>query len=89
MITRDDAYRKAESWINAGKAAEDRREVGLYEFPGGYVVWRVEPEPEDSDEPPMTVGGGMGVVDKETGDLSYWPSLPPDVIAQRYSARRG
>lgn len=86
MISRDDAQRRADSWINAGKSPEDQREVGIYEFAHGYVVWRVEPEPDD--EPPMTVGGGMGVIDKETGELSYWPSLPPDVVAQRYSAQR-
>lgn len=88
MISRDDARRTADLWINDGKSPEDQREVGFHEFEHGYVVWRVEPEPDDPDEPPLNVGGGLGIIDKETGELSYWPPLPLDVVIQQYSARR-
>lgn len=87
MISRDDALRRADLWINEGKPAEDQREVGIYEFDLGYVVWRIEPLPDDGG-PPRNVGGGMGVIDKETGELSYWPSLPPDLVAEQFSAER-
>lgn len=87
VITREEAMQKADAWLNAGKSAEERREVGVYEFEHGYVVWPVEPR-RDPTELPMNVGGGRGVIDKETGELSYWPSISADMIAQEYSAKR-
>lgn len=87
MITREDAVRRADEWINSGKPADQRREVGVYEFEHGYVVWPVEP-PRDPTQLPMNVGGGRGVIDKQTGELSYWPSISADMIAEEYSAKR-
>lgn len=87
MITREEALRRADTWINADKPAEERREVGIYEFEHGYVVWAVEPR-RDPLQLPTNVGGGRGVIDKETGELSYWPSVSADTIAQDYAAKR-
>lgn len=88
MISKEEALRKADRWVNGGVPAGERREVGIYEFDGGYVVWPVEPEPEDPTQIPETVGGSRGVVDKETGELTTWPSLSARMIAEEYSAQR-
>lgn len=88
MITREDALQRAETWFNGDKPPEERREVGIYEFEDGYVIWVAEPFPEDLSRPPATVGGGMTVIDKATGHVSYWPSLHPEIIAEQYRARR-
>ena len=88
MITREEALQRADAWLNGGRPAEERREIGVYEFEDGYVVWPVEPEPEDPTELPMNVGGGCGIIDKETGELSYGSSLSADLVAKEYSAKR-
>ncbi len=77
-ITLDEARRIARQWVTADGSAPDA-EVGVREFGAGYVVWRVD-EPE--------VGAGRGVIDKETGELSVWPSIPVEAVAERYAARR-
>lgn len=84
MISRDEAQRIAESSIGAGEGSE----VSLYEFEHGYVAALIEPEPEDSDRPPSNVGGGRIVIDKESGEVTSWPSISARMIAERYSAKR-
>lgn len=88
MITREEALKKADWWINRDVPPEERQEVGLYEFEHGYVVWGIEPEPVPPAVVPETVGSAAGVIDNETGELSIWPPLPADMIAERYSAKR-
>lgn len=88
MISRDQAQEIAESWANTGEAPGERVEVGLYEFEHGYVASAIDPEPADSDRPPSNVGGGRIVIDKETGEVSYWPSISARMIAEQYSAKR-
>lgn len=88
MITREEALQRADTWLNSGKPAEEQREIGIYEFEYGYVVWPVEPEPEDPTALPMNVGGGCGIIDKETGELSYGRSVSADLVAEEYSAQR-
>src|SRR5215218_8479900 len=89
MITEEEARARADAWINGGVPSEGRREVGSYAFDGGWVVWPKEPPPEDPSRPPSTVGGGRGVVDAESGELTFWPSLPAPEIARRYVLSRG
>jgi hypothetical protein len=59
-------------------------EVGLHEFGLGYVAWRIEPVPAG---PPPSPGAARLVVD-ETGELSWWPSVPVDVVASMYATAR-
>jgi hypothetical protein len=80
VTTRDEALERARSW--AGGA-----EVGIHEFDLGYVVWAVEPEPV-GDRPPATVGTARGVIDRATGELTLWPALPPEAVAQEYRRAR-
>jgi hypothetical protein len=69
----------AADWV--GGAAE----VSLWEFELGYVAWRTAPpRPAGSIGPPSMVGTPMAVVDKQTGRLSVWPSLSPQLVAERY-----
>lgn len=88
MISREEALEKADAWINAGVPAEQRQEIGIYEFEYGYVVWAVEPEPVPPAVVPDTVGSASGVIDKETGELTSGSSLPAPVIAEKYAAKR-
>ncbi|MDG4762751.1 SUKH-3 domain-containing protein [Solwaraspora sp. WMMD406] len=84
MISRAEALARARRW-----AAQDRPgaepEVGLHEFDDGYVAWRVEPVPPDP-QVPVATGQPRVVIDRQTGELSVWPSLPAPVIAARYRA---
>lgn len=89
MITREEALEKADRWLNGDAPAEHRHEVGIYEFDYGYVVWAVEPEPDDPTAIPEFVGSSRRVIDKQTGELTTWPSIPVQIIAEQYSARHG
>jgi len=80
VITADEARRIAERWVAESAPAST---VGVHEFDVGYVVWGIEPP----DVPPQ-VGAGRGVIDKETGELSVWPSIPVEAVADRYAAQR-
>lgn len=95
MITREEALRRADEWVNHGRSAEQRASVGIHEFDEGYIVWRAESgtepggtTPGERTRPPVTIGGGRGVIDKETGEFSTWPSLPVSTIAEQYKLRR-
>lgn len=86
MITREQALEKADAVINGGRPAEERKELGIYEFEHGYVVSIIEPVDERGI--PRTVGNVNTIVDKQTGELSRGSSLSPDTDAERYSAKR-
>jgi hypothetical protein len=87
MISRAEALERARSWATAGRGGAPV-EVGLYEFDLGYVAWVVEPPQVDPSRPPTSTGAPSVVIDRETGELSQWPSLPAPVIASQYAARR-
>jgi hypothetical protein len=63
-------------------------EIRVAEFDTGYIVWRSEPQPVDPSAPPSTIGRSTAVVDKETGEVTPWGSLPTGLIAAQYTARR-
>jgi hypothetical protein len=88
MIDRTSALARAEEWINGDQPADQRCEIGIYEFDRGYVVWAELPRRSDPSRPPESVGAGSGVIDKETGELSVWPPLPAVTVAERYRAGR-
>ena len=80
MISRADAEAKARGYLGP--------EIGLEEFAAGYVAWRVEPPAADPTAVPASTGRPTVVVDKETGELTTWSSLPTGVIATQYAAHR-
>jgi hypothetical protein len=46
-------------------------------------VWARQPE----GEPPV-IGAGRGIIDRRTGELSVWPSLPVDMVVKQYRERQ-
>jgi SUKH-3 immunity protein len=87
MVGREDAAALARERIGPGRHGEPV-EIGLYEFDLGYVVWPMEPAPADPAAVPRSPGAARIVVDKQTGEVSLWPSLPVRVIAARYADAR-
>ncbi|RIV34352.1 SUKH-3 domain-containing protein [Micromonospora radicis] len=90
MISRDDALAIARRWADAGGAGSTP-EIFLHEFDLGYVAWRAEPAPAVTDGPPApppATGYPRAVIDRKTGEVSQWPSLPEQMIAERYARRR-
>ncbi|GHJ44929.1 hypothetical protein Cs7R123_22710 [Catellatospora sp. TT07R-123] len=57
----------------------------LHEFAGGWVVWAQPP----ADAPRQQPGSGHTVIiDRNTGELTVVPGLPPQVAMDRYVPRR-
>lgn len=82
MITRDEADLIAEKWV-ADSVSTVPLTAAVREFDLGYVVWAQPP----AGHPPL-FGAGRGVIDRETGELSVWPSLPIDMVIERFRAKR-
>ncbi|QKW22460.1 SUKH-4 family immunity protein [Kitasatospora sp. NA04385] len=92
MITQEQALATADRWLNGGAPAEQQREVRHREFALGWVVWAAPPPPERDPvtgerRPPAEIGAACGVVDRETGELSVWSSVPVEEVARAYEAR--
>jgi hypothetical protein len=85
MITRDEALARARSWT-ADLWPDNPPEPGLHEFDLGWVVWPMPATLPDPTQPPSSTGGPQVVIDRETGDLSRWPSIPASAIAEKYTA---
>lgn len=87
-VTPQMAQAIADAW-----AGPDGSRGGVYEFDLGYVVYSRTPAgPVDTTRPPSSLGAGRGVIDKATGELSVWPTLPFDQVAALYreqDTRRG
>jgi hypothetical protein len=79
-ITPNEARRIAARWV-----AESGPDLTpqVHEFEDGYVVWGAEPA---GGTPQL--GAGRGVIDRETGELSVWPALPVEIVAQHFRAER-
>ncbi|MBU2663544.1 SUKH-3 domain-containing protein [Actinoplanes bogorensis] len=85
MITRAEAEAIAARW--ASNESEQRGygcEPMLAEFDLGYVIWTKQPSAVRS----VPGDGARTVIDRETGVLSTWPSVPPEEIAAIYRERR-
>jgi hypothetical protein len=87
LISRQQALDLARPWALSSLPASGG-EVGLFEFDLGYVAWPVPPPSVERTGPPLTVGAPRAVIDKETGELSVWPSLSAPAVAERYRADR-
>jgi SUKH-3 immunity protein/YwqJ-like deaminase len=86
LITRADAELLVNSWA---EAAAERAGGGdwvgmLEEYDFGYVGWVKQP-PEVRPEP----GSGVrSVIDRDTGDVIPWGSIPAPMVADNYRAGR-
>ncbi|GIJ79983.1 SUKH-3 immunity protein [Micromonospora phaseoli] len=90
MISRDEALTIARQWAAAGQPGPTP-EVDLREFDLGYVAWRVIPAPPPTDGPPVpppSTGYPRAVIDGQTGEVSQWPSLPWQTVAEKYAQYR-
>ncbi|MEV0325557.1 SUKH-3 domain-containing protein [Micromonospora echinospora] len=85
MIDRQQAEQLASIW-----AGRESQRLGhectplVEEFDLGYVIWYSVPR-----DLPMRPGDLPNtVIDRETGEVTHWPRVPADVIAQTYRQRR-
>lgn len=83
MITREEAERIATKWVRDSAPDGASLTALVDEFDLGYVV-SARPEP---GSPPL-FGSGRGIIDKQTGEFSVWPSLPVDSVIARYRAQQ-
>lgn len=81
MIDPDEAVRLVRAWLG-----RDDAEVSLHEFDLGYVAWTPQAA-GPSGGPPSSPGAARAVVDKETGEVTSWPSLPVAVVAEKYTVQ--
>ncbi|GAA2135848.1 hypothetical protein GCM10009760_14840 [Kitasatospora kazusensis] len=88
MISQEQALSVADAWLSASSP----REVRFREFDLGWAVWAA-PAPLERDpvtgerRPPADLGQACGVVDRESGELSVWPSIPVDEVIAAYRER--
>ena len=87
MVTRDEAVQRARHWLAESSLVPAATDIDVYEFDQGYVVSpRLAPRGPGQRLP--DVGGARAVVDRDTGELTTWPLMPPETIAQRYRVAR-
>jgi hypothetical protein len=85
MISRQDAEQIAAEWARRESVRRGYECTPMMsEFDLGYVVWTKEPPAVL----PMPGDGITTVIDKESGEISSWPGLPPQVVEQMYRQRR-
>ncbi|MEW1908973.1 SUKH-4 family immunity protein [Kitasatospora sp. NPDC085895] len=89
MTTRAQAVEAAHQWINGDRPEEQWRTVGVHEFDLGWVVWAEAEEAwagasEGERRAPADIGSASAVVDRETGRLTTWPSVPVEEVVQLY-----
>lgn len=94
MTSQEQALAVADRWLNPEGSAEPRREVRMQEFDLGWVVWAAPAAPERDPvtgerRPPAEIGNACGVVDRRTGELTVWPSVPVDEVVQMYQQKHG
>lgn len=80
MITPEEAERIAERWVASDAPGA---ESTVQEFELGYVVSARRP----SGAPPL-FGQGLGIIDKETAELSVWPELPIEIVMNQFRERQ-
>ncbi|WP_033221023.1 SUKH-4 family immunity protein [Kitasatospora phosalacinea] len=94
MTTREQAIEAAHQWINGAKPEEQWHRIGVHEFDLGWVLWPVlpaaEPDPETgARRAPAEIGTACAVVDRESGELTHWPSVPVEEVVQLYRDKLG
>ncbi|MER5862328.1 SUKH-4 family immunity protein [Kitasatospora sp. NPDC002040] len=94
MTTLAQALDTAHRWVNGELAQESPRPVRAHEFDLGWVVWP-EPAPVRLDplsgerRAPEELGAACAVVDRFTGELTVWPSVPVQQVIRLYRDRTG
>jgi hypothetical protein len=83
VITPEEAARIARRWVADSAAAGTSPEARVHEFDLGYVVW-AQPGPGGV---PLS-SAGRGVIDKESGEMTVWPSLPVESVIRQYQQRQ-
>jgi hypothetical protein len=83
VITREEAERIATKWVSDSAPDGVTLTALVNEFDLGYVV-STRPAPGSA---PL-FGSGRGIIDKETGEFSVWPSLPVESVIARYRAQQ-
>lgn len=94
MTSQEQALALADRWLNPEGSAQPRREVRMQEFDLGWVVWAAPSAPESDPvagerQPPAGTGDACGVVDRRTGELTVWPSVPVDEVVRMYRQKHG
>ncbi|GAA3820107.1 hypothetical protein GCM10022403_061980 [Streptomyces coacervatus] len=94
MTSQEQALAVADRWLNPEGSARPQREVRMQEFDLGWVVWAASAEAERDPvtgerRPAAGTGDGCGVVDRRTGELTLWPSVPVDEVVQLYRQKHG
>jgi YwqJ-like deaminase/SUKH-3 immunity protein len=84
LITRGDAALLVQSWADNAARSGGEWTPMLEEFELGYVVWV---------KPPDGVSLGLGasprrVIDRDTGEVTTWGSVPADMVADQYRQHR-
>jgi hypothetical protein len=83
MITREEAERIATKWVSDSAPAGTSLTAMVHEFDLGYVV---SARPAAGSAP--LLGAGRGIINKDTGEFSVWPSLPVESVIARYRAQQ-
>ncbi|MEV6207718.1 SUKH-4 family immunity protein [Kitasatospora sp. NPDC051914] len=95
MTTREQAMEAAHRWLNGDLPEEQWRTVGVHEFDLGWVLWAEPAEaaeagaPEGERRAPAEIGSACAVVDRETGELTTWPSVPVEEVVRLYRDKLG
>lgn len=94
MTSQEQAFALANRWLNPADSQAPDRDVRMQEFDLGWVVWAA-PAPVEHDQetgqrrPPSELGDACGVIDRSTGELSIWPSVPVDEVVRMYRHKHG
>ena len=85
MITRLDAALLAQSWADDNARSAGGEWIAmLEEFELGYVVWVKPPDGEQ-----LGVGSApRHVIDRATGEITTWGSVPAEIVADQYRHHR-
>ncbi|MFD8481287.1 SUKH-4 family immunity protein [Kitasatospora sp. NPDC059673] len=94
MISREQALATAHRWVNGDLPQEASRPVRCHEFDLGWVLW---PEPAPILTDPLTgvrrapeeIGAACAVVDRVSGELTVFPSVPVPEVERLYRDRLG
>ncbi|MFJ1705056.1 SUKH-4 family immunity protein [Kitasatospora sp. NPDC088346] len=94
MTSREQAIEAAHQWINGARPEEQWRPVAVHEFDLGWVLWAEQPaaatDPGTGERrAPAEIGSACAVVDRETGELTSWPSVPVEDVVQLYRDKLG
>jgi hypothetical protein len=84
MITRDEALALVHAWA-AELWPQNTPKIDVHEFALGWVAWPMPATPKDPTRELSSTVWPPLVIDRETGDLVRWPSLPTSVIAEKYT----